>query len=231
MNQIEKYKAIGEWVDIFHKRNFYSTGLVKDFKHDIWLKLVNRNDINLAYIKETCKYYPRYAIQHVYYKRTSRGEGKVPREVVLLNEEGGYVDFPDYPFEVELTYPKIKSIKRNGKNHLTNEEVLQIRDRLRLNQFTTKAALAKEFSITYNCLCGIQSGRSYKNLRRLRVHYLNKQSEVFESTEVLSKVLGLSIDGLRGRIGRPLEGRFTNRKLSHIRLIEWEREESKPLSN
>jgi hypothetical protein len=221
MTEMEKYRAIGKWVDVFHKRDRFRTGLLPDFKHDIWLNMVSKN-INLAYIKETCKYYPRYAIQHVYYKRTSRGADKVSREVVLLNEEGGYVDFPDYPFEIELTIPE-KKVKRNRRNHMTPAEVTLLRERLSSNQFTTKAALAKEFGITYNRLCGIQSGRLYNNLRRLKVHYLNGQIKTFDSTEHLAEELGLTIKGLRHRIGKPLEGRFTNRKLSHVKLIEWEK--------
>jgi hypothetical protein len=222
MNQIEKYKEIGKWVDIFHKRDLYQTGLIKDFKHDIWLKVFNRNNVNLAYIKETCKYYPRYAIQHVYYKRTSRGADKVKREVVLLDQEGGYIEFPDFPFEFELTTPE-KKVTRNRRNHLSPTEVLALQERLRSGKFETKAALAKEFGITYNRLCGVQSGRLYKNLRRLKVYYLNGQVKTFDSTEILAEELGLTIKGLRHRIGKPLEGRFTNRKLSHIKLIEWEK--------
>jgi hypothetical protein len=219
MTSIEKYKEISKWVDIFHKRDIFKTGLLPDFKHDIWLKVVNK-EINLAYVKEVCKQYPRYAIQHVYYKRTSRGQDREKREVVLLDDEGGYVEFPDYAFEFELPTAK-KKVLRNRRNHLTPTEIEQIRERLRSGQFETKKGLAAEFEITYNRLLGIQSGRSYKQVKKLKVHYLNGQVKTFDTTQQLAEELGMTIKGLRHRIGKHLEGRFTNRKLSHIKLIEW----------
>jgi hypothetical protein len=217
MTQLEKYKEISKWVDIFHKRSKHHTGILPDCKHDIWLKIANRENINLAYIQETCKYYPLYALMNVYYKRTSRVDG-VRREVVLLDEEGAYVDLPDFGVEYEIPAP-IKPQPR-GRT-LSPTQVEEIKDRIFTGQFTTKAALAKEFKISYNKLCDIQSGRSYKNLRRLKVHYRNGDTQVCDTTKELSEELGVTIKTLRQMIGKPLVGRYTERKLSHVTLIEW----------
>jgi hypothetical protein len=222
MTQLEKYKEISKWVDIFHKRSKHHTGILPDCKHDIWLKVANRDNINLAYIQETCKHYPLYALLNVYYKRTSRVDG-VRREVVLLDEDGAYVDFPD--FGVEYEFPVAEKPKSRGRT-LTPTEIETIKNRIFTGQFTTKAALAREFKITYNMLCDIQSGRSYKKLRRLKVHYRNGQTKTFDTTQELSEELGVTIKTLRHRIGKPLVGRYTERKLSHVTLIEWSTSEA-----
>jgi ribosomal protein S13 len=218
MTVIEKYQEISKWVDIFHKRDIFRTGLLSDMKHDIWLK-VREKEINVAYIKEISKQYPRFAIQHVYYRRTSRGADKQKREVVLLDDEGNYVDFPDYAFEVEIETPKVK--KSAKRRTLTSAQVSEIKQRVSEGKFTTKAALAREYGMTYNKLADLLAGRTYKTVRKLKVHYLNGQIKTFETTTELAETLGLTIKGLRHRIGKPLQGRFTNRKLSHIKLIEW----------
>ncbi|HYG02039.1 MAG TPA: hypothetical protein VD927_06305 [Chryseosolibacter sp.] len=113
MNEIELYNEIGKWINRFHRRDWYYTGLLKDFQHDLWERIRDKEQVNTSYIKQRCYYYPLSAITYLYYKRNRDFS---PKEVVILDENGGYVDIPDYPFTVELEIPVRKINRRTRVN-------------------------------------------------------------------------------------------------------------------
>lgn len=89
MTDIELYREVGKWTQHYHRRDWFYTGLLGDFHHDVWERIRGRQ-VNVSYIKQRVYHYPKNAIRNLYYKRTRDFS---QREVVLLNEEGGYVEF------------------------------------------------------------------------------------------------------------------------------------------
>jgi hypothetical protein len=122
MTDIELYQEVGKWINRYHRFDWFYTGLLKDFQHDLWLLIREKENANISYIKQRCYHYPLYAIQHKYY---NRAKDFSQREVVLLNDEGGYVEFaadPFIPFEFEVK--ATKPVSKYRKNHKSNPVVV-----------------------------------------------------------------------------------------------------------
>jgi hypothetical protein len=174
MTDIELYKEVGKWINRYHRYDWYYTGLLEDFKHDVWLKLREKT-VNISYIKQSCYNYPLNAIRYMYYRKTN---DFAPREVVLLDEQGGYVEFaadPFIPFEFDIK-KKTTTVSKYRKHH---------------------------------------------DVKRVSVRYVSGVTEEFESVTALADVLSVNTATVYRHIGKPLEKRFTKRKMSHIDVINY----------
>lgn len=171
MTDIELYQEIGWWIRAFHARNYFHYDLLKDFQHDIFLKLWGKTDMNREYIKVTCKYGPWQLMRSRYAKRM-----KMYREVVLVDsEKEPLLDFPDSSYIPDFEFPPVTKVKKP----------------------------------------------SHADARKVIVHYLNNTSEIFDSVRIAADALGIKTRVLYSRIGKPSAGRFTKRKLSHIKIINY----------
>lgn len=176
MSENDLYLEIGKWINIFHRRDWYYTGLLRDFHHDLWLIMREKSNINTSYIKQRCFYYPLSALRYKYY---NRARDFSQREVVLLDEQGAYVEFAgeiDAPFEFETKQTKSK-------------RVLKYKER--------------------------------KTIKPVCVTYITGVKENFPSVPALAEAIGVHKHSIYNRIGKPLAGRFTKRKMSHVKLIEY----------
>lgn len=63
--------------------------------------------------------------------------------------------------------------------------------------------------------------RHHKDTKRLKVLYRNDTEEEFDSVAALAKELGTTRNTVYRQIGKPLAGRFTKRKMSHIKIINY----------
>ncbi len=64
--------------------------------------------------------------------------------------------------------------------------------------------------------------RTHKDCKKVKVWYKNGEEKIFDSITLLSENLGLlNYRSLYKHIGKPLSNRFTKRKMSHIRLIDY----------
>lgn len=174
MTDIDLYREIGTWLNRYHRRKWAYTGLLKDFQHDLWILLINKEQTTLSYIKQHCFHYPINAMRHNYYKR--KKEDFSPLEVVLLEDGVPVTDFEDNSFNPEYEFPPV--VKK------------------------TKL-------------------RKHKDARRVRITYLNGESEEYDSVAILADHLGVHRNSVRRQIKIPTAQRFTKRKMSHIKIIEY----------
>lgn len=171
MTDIELYREIGLWIRAFHTRDFYYSQLLKDFQHDIFIKLRGK-ELNREYVKIVCRYHPWELMKNRYGRRM-----KSHCEFVPLDNEGDpYLEFADNSFNPEYEFPPPPKPKL--KHH--------------------------------------------KDTRRLRVTYRNGEEEEFDSVKELAEDLNFKEHRTLYRyIGKPLSERFTKRKMSHIKIINY----------
>lgn len=113
MTDIELYREIGTWLNRYHNRRWRGTGLLKDFQHDLWFILKDKQERTLSYIQKNCWLYPANAVRYKYYKRQA---DFTSREVVLIDEDQQpLTDFADNSFNPEYEFPPVAKAKR--KHH------------------------------------------------------------------------------------------------------------------
>lgn len=165
MTDIELYDAIGKYINRYHRRDWFYTGLLKDFQHDLWERMRGK-EVNVSYIKQRCFHYPLNAVRYLYYKRTRDFSA---REVVLLNEDGTYVDIPDYPFEYEISAKPPKTTRtRKTQARLLVTYITGAKE-----EFESVKALAKSINVNRNSiyhrvgkpLFPTQTGRKMSHIR------------------------------------------------------------------
>lgn len=214
MNDIELYNEIGKWLNVFHRHRYYRLGLINDFKNDLWIRLRDKTGfINIQYIKKCCYYYPLEAIRTLYYKKD---RNYYSREIILLTEDGDYVEFPsDLIVDYELPKP---IVKKRTTRYLPDFMLEDIR-KARQEGFSYDK-IAKKFSISSSAAYNAVNKKRFER-RNVKVTFVNGEEKSFESTQKCATELGVSYQSVYYFLKQEHTGRFMNRKLSHIKLIEY----------
>ena len=212
MSDIELYKEIGLWVKSFHFRSFYRQNLLRDFQNDIWIRLHTKQNINRQYIKKVCYYYPLEAIRTLYYKKD---RSWVSREVVILGEEGDYKEFPsDCVVDFEFSFEKPKKRGRYLSDEMVSEIKAARLEGLNYKQLSVKFKIAE--SAAYNAV-----NKERSKHREVKVTYLNGESQEFKSASDCARSLKVSYQTVSYFLKGQNTNRFTNRKMSHIKIITY----------
>ncbi len=103
MSEIELYHKIGHYVNKYHSRRFRSEQVLKDFQHDIFLNLREKDPGDPLIARATYL----FPWKSKYFKINKDG---AKREIVILNDDGGYIEFEGgvYPSEETESLPTEK---------------------------------------------------------------------------------------------------------------------------
>ncbi len=164
---LELYRKIGDTITKYHTRRFRKNQLLKDFQHDIYLSLIDKNPSDTL-IRRVVYLYP-WSGNHKYFKLNA--EGKI-REVSLFHEDGSSVEFEGSLTHIDGIKSFFTVVKKNIKVEMFDGEIKYFDSVQKCANYfkVCRSAVYKRMVVSNS---GRYLNRKLSNIKSIMQEYLN----------------------------------------------------------